>query len=353
MKSLATYAYLNALLRARLSKRLSERQMGAIAGAADLIGVASLLKETDYASISTLLESEAPPKAVEKAIMMIEIARYRDLLKYVKDPVRAFVFILMEMYDVEKVEGTLRLWREKAWEERDTLIEQTICVDIPVGDLLKASSIEEFISLLDETPYIKPLFSAYKRYRRSGFLFTLETAIETDYYRRLWDRVQELSRLDRSAATRLLGLEIDIRNIEILTRLMRYSDIPAGELAGILLPGGSRLNEKLLLNAYSSKDTRILLDSLRTASRIPPAPLHAARGTIDQLRFLQAFLEEMLRAAARYALSGFPFTIGTVLGYLALGRSEARSLRRIIVGKYLGLPADRITRATGIGNSKL
>ncbi|MCX6357152.1 MAG: V-type ATPase subunit, partial [Candidatus Aureabacteria bacterium] len=179
-------------------------------------------------------------------------------------------------------------------------------------------------------------------------LFPLETAIETDYYRRLQQAVEALGSSDCAVASRMIGSEIDIRNIEILLRLLRYSTMPAGELAEVLLPGGLHLNQRLLLSAYASRQTGELLDVLR----ILPRSLTASRPkeAAGQLEFLKAVLEEVVAGEARRALSGFPFSIGTVIAYFILARSESRRLRRILVGKYLGVPGNRLARTTAIGN---
>jgi len=352
MKSLSTYAYLNSLLRAKISRRLYDRQMHSLAAAADLAELARLLKDTDYAPLSKLLEEGAPAKAAEKAVASIQVGRYRDIIRHVQDPVRAFVFLLMERYDLEKVEGIMRLWREKAWEDGDAVIRERICYKIPVDEMLKASSMEEIILLLDATPYKKPLAASYQSYRQSGRLSTLEIALETDYYRRLWASSEELDGQDRSVAAKFLGLEIDLKNLEIFMRLRLYGDIPPGELPSVLLPGGSKLDEKIFAKAFASKDTRELFASLAAIPRSLMPRLRSAREGIEQLRFLQALLEEMVMSESRRLLSGYPFSIGTVLAYLALCRSEARQLLRIIMGKYLGLSAERISGFAGTATGK-
>jgi len=348
MKSLNKYAYLNALLRARLSRCLDMREMEALTGAAELSEVASLLRGTDYRELSTLIESGAPLKLIEKALLKIEIGRYRSVLSHARGAVANLIFSLMELYDVEKVQGLLRLWREKEWEERDSIIEEKICWDIPVDDILKAASIEEVILLLDPTPYKNALMAGYERYRRSGQLFPLEVALEADYYRRLWETVGELGNLDSSAAARIMGIEIDIRNIETLLRLKRYSSIPAGDARAVLLPGGLHLSQQLLIDAYSSRDARALIAVLQTMPLPPLRSMAWSRGTIDQLRLIGALLAEILEREARRALGGYPFTIGTAIAYFALMRAEAHTLRRILAGKSLGLPTERIAGAYGI-----
>lgn len=348
MKSLKKYVYLNALLRTRLSRCLDTREMSALTGAADMSEVASLLRGTDYRELSALIESGAPLKLIEKALLKIEIGRHRSVLGHARGAVANLIFSLMELYDVGKVQGLLRLWREKEWEERDSIIEEKICWDIPADDILKAASIEEIILLLDATPYKKALMAGYARYRHSGQLFPLEVALEADYYQRLWETVEALGNLDSSVAARIMGIEIDVRNIEILLRLKRYSSLPAGDARGVLLPGGLHLSEQILVDAYLSKDARALIAALQTMPLPPLRSMAGARGTVEQLRLIGALLGEILEREARRALGGYPFTIGTVIAYFALVRAEAHAVRRILAGKSLGLPTERILRSVGI-----
>ncbi len=348
MKSLNKYVYLNALIRARLSRCLDRREMTALAGAADMSELASLLRGTDYRELSSLIESGAPLQLIEKALLRVEIERYRLVLRHAQGVVADLIFLLMELYDVEKVQGLLRLWREKEWEERDSIIEEKICWAVPVGDILKAASIEEIILLLDATPYKNALMNGYEAYRRSGQLFPLEVALEADYFRRLWGAIDALGNLDSSVAARIVGLEIDIRNIEILLRLKRYSALTAGDARRALLPGGLHLSEQLLIDTYSSRDARALFTTLQAMPLHLSVSAAGGGGAIDQLRLIQAILEETREREARRALGMYPFTIGTVIAYFALMRSEAYTVRRILAGKSLGLSTERIARATGV-----
>lgn len=300
-----------------------------------------MLLDTEYRPVAAAIERGAAPEAAEKLLIELEIERHRAILRHAKGAVAEFVFALLELYDVGKVERIIRIWSEKAWEERDGIIAETICREIPVEAMLKASGIEEIILLLEETPYRKPLVSAYPRYRRTGKLFTLESAIEIDYYRRLGEAVRGLGRADRLAAARIIGTEVDIRNIENLLRLMRYTGLTAEEARRTLLPGGHRLREDLLLRAYTAKSPRLVVETLGGVSLPPPSAAREA-DALEQLRFVGTLLEEALASEARHALAGFPFGIGTVIAYLSLSRAESWRIRRILAGKSLGIAAEQL-----------
>jgi vacuolar-type H+-ATPase subunit C/Vma6 len=108
------------------------------------------------------------------------------------------------------------------------------------------------------------------------------------------------------------------------------------------------LSEQILVDAYSSRDVRALIAALRTMPLPLLRSMAGERRTIDQLRLIQALLGEILEREARRALGGYPFTIGTVIAYFALVRAEAHAVRRILAGKSLGLPTERILRSVGI-----
>lgn len=346
MRSLSKYAYLNALLRAKLSARLDGQALASLARSTDLQAAAGLLRDTEYRPVATAIDEGATLQRLEKILVEIEIGRYRAIIRHAKGDVAETVFALMEIHDVGKVERIIRTWNEKAWDDRDGIIAGKICYDIPVEAMLKASSIEEIILLLEDTPYRRPLVRAYEGFRRSGTLFCLEAALETDYYRRLGEVVKGLDGTDRLAAARILGTEVDIRNVEILLRLTRYTDLPTAEARRVLLPGGYHLSEDLLLRAYSAKDTRAFIDALSFAPLPSSGPMRSAGEALEQMRFLGELLEEALASEARRALAGYPFTIGMVIAYLSLTRAESRRVRRILVGKSLGLPAERILQAS-------
>ncbi|MDD5555881.1 MAG: V-type ATPase subunit [bacterium] len=338
MKSLSTYAELNARMRTRLGTLPDEGAMRALGRAEDLAEVAGMLKGGAYAPLVPLLEGRAPLADVEKELARIEIAEHRRLLRPARGPVRDLVFAFMEAYDVEKVEGLLRIWREKEWEGRRGVIEETICWEIPVDAVLRAAGIEEIILLLDRTPFRAPLAAAYPAFRADGRLYRLELSLERDYHRRLAAAIGRLGRADRAAAARMIGVEIDMRNIEILMRLRRHPGVTAAEAGEALLPGGLSLGEETLRAAFAAGDDRAI-DALVGGLPLGEAAPAGGGDALDRLVLLGELLDGALAAEARRALTGFPFRIGPVVAYFIRRRAAARRLRGIIVGKALGLAA--------------
>ena len=55
------------------------------------------------------------------------------------------------------------------------------------------------------------------------------------------------------------------------------------------------------------------------------------------MSFVENFLHEILLKEVRRALSGYPFTIGTILSYLILKNSETKNVVSLLYAKNLGL----------------
>jgi vacuolar-type H+-ATPase subunit C/Vma6 len=58
---------------------------------------------------------------------------------------------------------------------------------------------------------------------------------------------------------------------------------------------------------------------------------------LNRLYLLEIILWSYLVSEAKKTLGGFPFTIGTVLSYLILKRTEIRNLITILNGKLLNM----------------
>jgi vacuolar-type H+-ATPase subunit C/Vma6 len=64
--------------------------------------------------------------------------------------------------------------------------------------------------------------------------------------------------------------------------------------------------------------------------------------------FIENFLYEILLREIKKVLAGFPFTIGTIMGYLILKRRETKNLVSLIYAKSLGVKSEDISRLIGI-----
>jgi len=350
MRSLSRYAFANSKVRSMLSMLLTGDVLKSLIGARDMDELVALLEDTAYRGVVERFSYPYDPRQIETLILQDEVDRMKRVLSCVGDGPRKVVFDLLERYELENLKNLLRVWHRKASaDEAAYLIRGKICHDIPVDRILSAKTIEEVIILLEETPYRVPLIGALDTFRRTGNLFYLELALDISHYERLWEDIGSLPRGDRERARRLVGVEVDVRNIVWISRLKFYYDIPLAEVVHYMIPHGYRIGTDVVRDVYSSKEPGrfiwgILARFYRELPAAPPGAERPAGLETSDLWALESILWQVLYREAHRSLMGYPFTIGTLLAFSVLKRIETKNLLAIMNGKRYGLSEEEIRR---------
>lgn len=328
------YSLVNAKVRARLSTLLDEAQINRLAETRDLAEFYAALDGTVYEPIFSQPEIAFDPRVGERLLLEREIRWHTELLRDLSGAERALVAHFVEKYEIENLKVSLRI-REgsREGEEMKYLVRGALPHALPYQAISEAGSLEEALGYLGGTPFQEPVRRAFDEYVERGTLFPVEIGLEIDYYRRLKERVAALSKGDRRIAERLVGLEIDRTNIAWLIRLKFYYDVPVGELIEYNIPGGFRLSESRLREAFKAETPSEMLRLAveKAYSGVSDALLQGEQ--LSKLYLLEIILWNYLLVEAKRTLGGFPFTIGTVLAYLILKRTEVRNIITILNGK--------------------
>jgi V/A-type H+/Na+-transporting ATPase subunit C len=343
MRALAKYAFTNARVRAMLSLLLDGSQLQALSSANDIDNFFSALKATPYESI---LGSLTPPydfKAVEQKLFCESVAKYKKILQSLKGKPFKVIFLLLSKHEIANLKNLLRVWHTKTdEEERAYLYDKKICYDIPVSDILSARNIEEIILLLDKTPYKNALMGARAKFKEKEALFYLEIALDIGYYKRLWEAVGALRSADRHVASKLVGIEVDIQNINWILRFKQYYNMPLGELISYIIPGGHTIGQSLIREVYSFGDIKSVVSGLSKKPYQDMAALVSGGYDTSKMLMLEVMLWQVLLKEAKRALAGFPFTIATIMAYLMLYTSESKNIVSLLYGKLYEWDSARI-----------
>ncbi len=342
-KPISRYSLVNARVRARLSTLLPAEVVKRLTESAGVEEFYRGLSGTIYEDLFSNPEISIDPRIAEKLLLEKEIAWNIELISDLKDEVRELVSHFLEKYEIENIKNVLRIRVAAGVEGNYQYIPDiNLPNSIPYADLIEASTMEDALLLLEGTPYISPALEALGDYREKKTLFPVETALEIDYYRRLRDKVDKLDRRDRKIARRLIGIEIDQKNIDWLIRLKFYYDIPAADLLDYNIPGGSSLDSSKLIKVFKSNSAEELLSAALGQYFGKASGLFSGEAEKGKLYILEIILWNYLVGEAKKALGGFPFTVGTILAYLILKRAEVRNLITILNGKVLGMNRDYI-----------
>jgi len=332
------YSLINAKIRSRLATLLSPDMIVRCASARDLPEFYSTLAGTVYEPVLSRPEVALDPRVAERLLVEQEVQWHADLIKDVRDPERALVGALLEKYELENLKAALRIREgDRSKDDLKYIIRKHLPHALPYQSIAEARTLDEVLAYLVATPYLLPVRGSLDDYKRQGTLFPTEIALELDFYRRIKAKVEALGRTDKPIARRLIGLEIDIKNISWLIRLKFYYHIPTGELIDYSIPGGHRLTSDRMRHSFVADSIKDVLTVVLERSFKPVAEIVKREEELSKLYFLEIILWNYLIHEAKRTFGGFPFTVGTVLSYLILKRTEIMNLITILNGKVLKL----------------
>jgi V/A-type H+-transporting ATPase subunit C len=332
------YSLVNARIRSRLSSLLAPEAIVRCADARDLPEFYAALGGTLYERILAKPEVALDTRVAERLFVEQEVQWHAELLKDLRDPERALIATLLEKYEMENLKAAIRIREgDRGKDDLKYIIRKQLPHALPYQSIAEARTLDDVLAYLVATPYLLPVRSSLDDYKQRGTLFPVEIALELDFYRRIKAKVDALGRTDRPIARRLVGLEIDIKNIGWLIRLKFYYGIPTGDLIDFNIPGGYRLTSDRMRHAFTADSIKDVLGLALERSFKPAAEIMKREEDIGKLYLLEIILWNYLIHEAKKTFSGFPFTIGTVLSYMILKRTEIRNLITILNGKVLKL----------------
>ncbi len=165
-------------------------------------------------SVRPLLQGNTEP--VEVAIKRRAVESVMDrLAESGPEDLEAMVRALMARYELEDLKAVIRALH--AGEEPGELVDRPVLLDEDEWrEVRDAQSVQEVVERLRGTPYDRYLEEAVREYEETGSLLPIELALDRAYYEHLWELVTG-EEVDEELA-RLLGLEIDLYNVEVALR---------------------------------------------------------------------------------------------------------------------------------------
>ncbi len=359
--ALSEYAFLNAKLKARLSKGLGPEAMERLIRSRSLPEAIQLLRGTAYAAIEDAYAKTGDLKAGEAVVNAREVELYTDLFRFLKGASLAFVRALSLRHDIEKLKGAVRLWFEATVRGRNIdgktgyLYRPPIVFPYDVDAVSRAGSAEEIATALAGTPYAA---MARRELRTEGgerSLFSFERSLDRYYYDEAFKAAAALPARDRKVAERVLGVDVDMQNLSWLMRYRSYFGTATENALAQLIPGGHAFGpaEAALALAEDVPGTggplargnalasELLMKSYAGFGML----LHRGGDTRTKLELLERALRQICLAEASRGLSGYPFSIGVALAYFVRSREELHAVMTILNAKSYGLDEDRIRSA--------
>lgn len=337
MEAVREYGYINAKVRAMRSRFLTESAYRSMASARDSKELAGQLGATRYKDVFQSVDLQSA-EAVEQALERAEIAEMRIIEKFSQSDSRKMVQTLLERYDAEALKTVLRLWHAKLKPSESSAFE-TAAAAIPFDAILAAQSMSQIGQLLEGTAFHEAIAGSAAAYEEKKSLFPVELAIDRSLFGRIWKAGMALNGRDRAIVRGLVGIEIDLKNLDWVSRFRNYYKLPFAEIRDLLLENGSRLNAEKLGKMASEGRMADAFTRVIRGTGVPSPESDSASANADAM---ERFLSHILLSEARRAFRGNPLSIGSILGYFYCLRMETRNLRTLFTGKRYGLTAHQL-----------
>ncbi len=347
---LSKYAFINAKLRARISKILPDSVFEQLAKAPSLDAALALLREGPFASLEQTYTNTGDLKLAELELLKEEIELYRGIRMELHADTRVLVEALLTHFEIDNLKNAIRLYFDRKIRGRSAevgahyVLYERIIHAIPIDLVINAGNFDEIAGLCTGTPY-DPIIRKYGAVVESErSLFRLEVALDHYYYEHLIKVIKDMDPRDRAVALRIVGVEIDLQNISWIIRFRNFYDLPLEAILATIVPGGFSLDRETIEQLYRAQNVTSVLQGFVTNKYPGLAALLSspAADSTARLTLIQRILGEIRRQEVRRILGGYPFTVGIILAYFILKADELKKIRMILNAKQVGRSVERI-----------
>jgi V/A-type H+/Na+-transporting ATPase subunit C len=347
---LRKYSFINAKLRARLSKMVSEPIFDQMIAAHNVSEAVGILHNTDYSTLHDVYSKTGDLKLAELELFKKEIALYTEIQRQVDKKTGDYIQALTLRFEIENLKNTLRLVFDRIVRERDIqdsihyVLYTPIVNDLKIEKIIHANGIEDIVRLLKKTPYAVILNRHWPTVIEDRSMFSVEVALDQHFYNHLVASAKLLDGRDREQARRLVGVEIDLENINWIMRFKNFYSLPVEKVMTSVIPNGYNLKPRHIEDFYSAHSVVPMLQKILNSNYpgLSTLALNEGPELSARLLLIQNVLEQIMRYEARRILGGYPFTIGIMLAYFILKTFEMDKIKAILNAKQFGIPQDRI-----------
>ncbi len=335
------YAAVNARVRVMYSALLTPQEMGRLSETPDFNSLMEQLKHTAYGPyLEQVRDRDLTPRRAAFQLRERLANAYSSIIGIVPDQTRPLLVQLYRFFEVSNLKAVLRgIVKGEHWDVvRYLLFPFGTRTVIPAEEMMTAGNIAPAVELLRSTPYYETLSYAMKRYNAEQSLFPLEVTLDLNYWRDLWKNVKQLSSLDRTQASRILGTMLDITNLMWAIRYRTYYRLSEEEVINYTLPFGYHVHDEDIRGIAAGAD------AAQIVQRVYPGLTQVENLTAksgDGLSQLELQLQRRVFDQCQAAFVGDPFHVGIPLAYLLLSDLEIQDLVVLIEAKSSNIPAEK------------
>ena len=194
----------------------------------------------------------------ERVSLETVLSRFRkieieNLLHYFSGAYKEFIKTFLMQEEINDLSLIIRMLSKGESLEgiKDRFVHSNLFTTLDFDDLITVKNIEQLIKKLKGTIY----YNGLRNLTREDALnrdFHIEMKLHVVLYNTLFDAAEKLSKEDMRAAKDIIGLKIDLLNIQWIYRASKYYNILPEEIFIYSLEGGRKINnDKLRKLCYS------------------------------------------------------------------------------------------------------
>ncbi len=308
------YGYPNAKTRALRGKLLSSEDRQYLTEARDIKTFLSYLATTNYGPYipDRFVSLGHPLSGLERSLALALMKDYAKCIKALTGKKEKDVILaLYSRFEAQNLKILLKTIHAKIDRQR------VLHLLYPLGNLTKidwkglwqAKSIKEVASLLVPYPFGNAITRALPSYEAQAGLFPLEMAVDIASFRNIEEALFRLkNRQDKKAAFKIVGLFVDILNINWIIRLKRHYRLTPEEVVNYSLPGGF-MSLSQVHNLARAQNLQLFLKGF-------PRWFGQNFAGVTRWNEIPPLLEKLLRTELSRVFLWPPFNIGPEIAYL-------------------------------------
>jgi len=137
----------------------------------------------------------------------------------------------------------------------------------------------------------------------------------------------------------MLGIEIDLKNLEWFNRFKDFYDVPTTQLKQYLIAKGNNSDIPFFQSIDKTKSSQEILEKIVGKNKVEQLTRINDK---NRIAFLEKILFTVMLSEASKAFTGFPFTISILWGYRVFLKFETKNLFSIIQSKAYQLKKDDV-----------
>jgi len=363
MKTL-TYGYSNARVRAMRTHLLTRRQADDLLRVNTNAGVIEYLSRTTYKNdFSNMPHRITDEERVEIGVSRNFARTAQKLLKITPAKGKPMVSAFLNRYDVHNIKTMMlskKLGRSKE-ETQAMLVMAGSMTPKELSSMLNAKSADDFYTALRGTSFGEKFFISAsmrnipKEQIKALFQNPNSDAAKLDmfmsaldfYYYEMASNLMAGGEKEAQVIVTLLSFEADAKNIMTILRLKRGGADKKTIMTHMV--GGGRISKAKLEKIAAGKDVHesAQLSSIFFMSKTGREDFAAAEQLYrknGQLSHFEVVFERSIARRSLHALKRSIMSIGAIVGFLFLKEEEMHNIQKIVRGKALSLPAEKVSQ---------